>query len=75
MVLVDELEKKVVEELKKVEPILEEKVAQIVEGRTFGCWGWSVRIYRTPKLPTPPTQEETVKSDSKSEVHSAPASV
>lgn len=73
--VVDELEKKVIEDAKKALPIVEEKIAQAVEGRTFGCWGWSVRIYRTPKSQTPPTPEETAKPADTSETHNAPASV
>lgn len=67
MVVVDELEKKAIEELKK-------GVEQI-DGRTFGCWGWSVRIYRNPKSLTPPKTEETVKLGNTSEVRSVPVSV
>jgi len=73
--VVDELEKKIVDEVKKIQPIVEERLVQAVDGRTFSCWGWSVRISRTPKLPTPPKSEETPKSDDTQESHSAPASV
>lgn len=71
MVVVDELDKKLAEETKKVE----ELAVQTVNGRTFGCWGWSVRIYRTPKSQIPPTPAESQKPESKSEVRSAPVSV
>lgn len=59
MVVVDELEKKAIDELKKVQPILEETLVQVVDGREFQCWGWKVRISRTPKLQTPPKSQES----------------
>lgn len=66
-------EKKAIEELKKIEPIVEEIVVQAVDGRAFQCWGWTLRISRTPKVQTPPTPEATPVSTEAS--HSAPASV
>jgi hypothetical protein len=69
--VVDELDKKIADEAKKVE----ETLVQTVDGRTFGCWGWSVRIFRTPKSQTPPTPAETPKPDNTSEVRSVPVSV
>ena len=75
MVVVDELEKKAIEEIKKLEPEVKEAIAKVVDGRTFGCWGWSVRIYRTPKSQTPPTPAATETTDNTSATHSAPASV
>lgn len=80
--VVDELEKKIEEEKKKLEEELkkvmqtaETAIVREVEGRTFGCWGWSVRIFRTPKPLAPPKSEETLKSDHTKEVHNVPASV
>ena len=73
--IVDELEKKVIEEAKKIEPVIEEAVVQAVDGRTFSCWGWSLRISRIPKPHTPPKSEETVKSADTTEAHSVPVSV
>jgi hypothetical protein len=67
--VVDELEKKVIEELKKAETL----VVTEVDGKVFTCWGWNVRIYRNPSTHTPPKQVET--PDNKSETPSAPASV
>ncbi len=47
----------IIAELKKVEPVLEEAVVKLVDGRTFSCWGWSVRISRTKTSPAPPKSE------------------
>ena len=47
--IVDELEKKVVDELKKVQPKAEAAFVEVVSGKSFGCWGWTVHISRTPK--------------------------
>ena len=73
--VVDELEKKVIAELKKLEPTLEKGLVEVVDGRMFSCWGWTVRISRTPKTPTPPKPEELATSESSSTAPSAPASV
>lgn len=73
MVHVDELEKKAVEELKKVEAIAEDALVKAVDGREFHCWGWKVRISRIPKTQTPPKSEEKPASTEASP--SAPASV
>jgi hypothetical protein len=70
---VADVEKKIVEEVKKLEPIVEAAFAEVVSGKTFSCWGWSVHIGRCPSVPTPPKQVET--PDNKSETPSAPASV
>jgi hypothetical protein len=67
--VVDELEKKVIEELKKAETL----VVTEVDGKVFTCWGWSVRIYRNPSTHTPPKPAET--PDNKSETPSAAVSV
>jgi hypothetical protein len=67
--IVDELEKKAVEELKKAETL----VVTEVDGKVFTCWGWSVRIYRNPSTHTPPKPAET--PDNKSETQSAVVSV
>jgi len=69
MVVVDELEKKAIEELKKVETLLVKEV----NGKIFTCWGWSLRIYRNPSTPTPAKPVET--PENKSETPNAPASV
>ena len=71
----DELEKKAIQELKKVEPIVEQAIVQAVDGRTFGCWGWSVRIYRNPTPPTPPKSAEGLTPDSTSASRDVPVSV
>lgn len=80
--IVDELDKKIEEEKKRIQEevtnaitIAESTLVREVESRTFGCWGWSVRIYRTPKSLTPPKPEETLKSDDTSTTRSAPVSV
>lgn len=73
--VVDELEKKVLSELKKLEPTLEKGLVEVVDGRVFSCWGWTVRISRNPKTPTPPKPEEPATSESSSNAPSAPASV
>lgn len=64
--IADELEK-------KIEPIVEAAFAEVVSGKTFSCWGWSVRIDRCPSVPTPPKPVETL--ESKSETPNAPVSV
>ena len=80
--IIDELDKKIEEEKKRIQEevtnamaIAETQLVQEVESRTFGCWGWSVRIYRTPKSQTPPKTEETVKSPDTSATRSVPVSV
>jgi hypothetical protein len=80
--IVDELDKKIeqekrlaIEELTKVITIAESAVVREVDGRTFGCWGWSVRIYRTPKSQPLPKTEETPKSDDTSVTRNVPVSV
>lgn len=73
--LVDELDKKIVEELKKIEPEVKEALAHAVDGKTFSCWGWSLRISRIPKALTPPKSEETPKTTDTAVPHSAPVSV
>jgi hypothetical protein len=73
--VVDEYEKKVIAELKKLEPTLEKGLVEVVDGRVFSCWGWTVHISRNPKTPTPPKPEEPATSESSSTAPSAPASV
>jgi hypothetical protein len=73
--VVDEYEKKVIAELKKLEPTLEKGLVEVVDGRVFSCWGWTVRISRNPKTPTPPKSEEPATSENSSVAPSAPASV
>ena len=74
--IVDELDKKrIQEEVTNAITIAESTLVREVESRTFGCFGWSVRIYRTPKSRTPPKLEETLKSDDTSTTRSAPVSV
>jgi len=70
---VADVEKKIVEEVKKLEPIVEAAFVQAVSGKTFSCWGWSVHIGRCPSVPTPPKLVET--PESKSETPNAPVSV
>jgi len=53
-----------VEELKKVEPILEDVAVRIVDGRAFSCWGWTVHIARTKTVPVPPKPEDAQKVES-----------
>jgi hypothetical protein len=71
--IVDELEKKIVEEAKKLEPIVEAAFVEVVSDKKFSCWGWTVRIYRYPSTHTPPKPTET--PDDKLETPNAPASV
>jgi hypothetical protein len=68
--IVDELEKKVVDELKKVQPKAE---AALAEGKSFGCWGWTVHISRTPK-PQPLPKLEVISASTEASPN-APASV
>jgi len=75
MVVVDELEKKTLAELKKLEPTLEKALVEVVDGRMFSCWGWTVRISRNPKTPSPPKPVESVTSENSSVAPSAPDSV
>jgi hypothetical protein len=71
--IVDELEKKVIEELRNAQPKVEAAFAEVVSGKSFGCWGWTVHISRTPKSQPLPTLEVTPASAEASP--SAPASV
>lgn len=71
--IADELEKKIVEEVKKIEPIVEAAFAEVVSGKTYSCWGWNIRIDRCPSAQTPPKPVETL--ESKSETPNAPVSV
>ena len=57
-------EKKAIEELKKVEKVVEEAVVAQVNGKEFSCWGWTVRITRLPKSLPPAKPEATPKSES-----------
>ena len=74
-IVVDELEKKIVEEAKKLEPIVEAAFVEVVSGKTFGCWGWTLHISRTPKVQTPPKSEEPTKPVDTEVSPSVPASV
>jgi hypothetical protein len=71
--IVDELEKKVIDELRSAQPKIEAAFVEVVSGKTFGCWGWSVHISRSPKLQPLPKLEVTPASTEASP--SAPASV
>ena len=59
-------EKKAIEELKKVEKVVEAAIVAEVNGKECSCWGWTVRITRAPKTPLPAKPEETLKTDSTS---------
>jgi len=71
--IVDELEKKIVDEAKKVQPIVEAAFVEVVSGKKFSCWGWTVQIYRNPSTHTPPKPTET--PEDKSETPNAVVSV
>ena len=71
--IVDELEKKVIEELRNAQPKVEAAFAEVVSGKTFGCWGWTVHISRTPK-PQPLPKLEVISASTEASP-SAPASV
>jgi hypothetical protein len=71
--IVDEFEKKIAEEAKKVQPIVEAVFVEVVSGKKFSCFGWTVQIYRTPSTHTPPKPTET--PDDKSETPNAVVSV
>ena len=71
--IVDELEKKIADEAKKVQPIVEAAFVEVVSGKKFSCFGWTVQIYRNPSTHTPPKLTET--PEDKSETPNAPVSV
>jgi hypothetical protein len=71
--IVDELEKKVVNELRSVGPKAEAAFVEVVSGKSFGCWGWTVHISRTPKSQPLPKLEVTPANTEVSP--NAPASV
>jgi hypothetical protein len=68
-------EKKVVDELKKLETSLEKALVEVADGRTYSCFGWTLRISRDPKVPSPPKPVETSTPENSSAAPSAPASV
>jgi len=68
-------EKKVIDELKKLETSLDKALVEVADGRTYSCLGWTLRISRDPKVPSPPKSVETSTSENSPTAPSAPASV
>ena len=71
--IVDELEKKVVDELRSVQPKVEAAFVEVVSGKSFGCWGWTVHISRTPN-PQPLPKLEVISANTEASPN-APVSV
>ena len=71
--IVDELEKKIADEAKKVQPIVEAAFVEVVSGKKFSCLGWTVQIYRNPSTHIPPKPAET--PEDKSETPNAAVAV